>query len=84
VSLGTYCDAVWSILIDAPFERLEKFQDSLVVQEAIADPERARETWGLLPEHQRGAARAQDAQPPPDLHQSPSPGIERGGLGTRR
>ncbi len=83
MSIATYCDAVWSILVDAPFDRLEKIQDSLVVQEAVADPERARETWGLLPEHQRGAAKAQDA-PPPELHQTASPGIERGGLGARR
>lgn len=83
MSLKTYCDAVWSILVDAPFERLEKIQDQLVIQEAIADPERARETWGLLPEHQRGAAKAQDA-PPPELAQPSSPGVARGGLGPRR
>ena len=83
MSLKTYCDAAWSILVDAPFEQLQKIQERLIIQEAIADPEKARETWGLLPEHQRGAVKAQD-EPPPELHQQPQPGVQRGGLGARR
>jgi hypothetical protein len=63
-SLKTYVDAAWAILVDAPYERLEKIQDKLIVAEAMANPEAARETWGLLPEHTRGAAGAEAMQPP--------------------
>ena len=63
-SLKTYVDATWAIIADAPYERLEKIQDKLIVAEAMANPEAARETWGILPEHQRSAAGAEALQAP--------------------
>jgi hypothetical protein len=38
--------------VNAPSDVLEKLEDHLVINAALADPEGARETWGLLPEHQ--------------------------------
>jgi hypothetical protein len=64
VSLKTYCDAVWAILVDAPTDRLKSISDHLIVAEAMANPDAARETWGMLPEHQRGAMAAETMQIP--------------------
>jgi hypothetical protein len=55
---------VYAILADAPHEVLEKLRDRMVVAEATADPERARATWGLLPDHQAMAGNLADAPPP--------------------
>lgn len=45
-------DAVYASLVSAPHDVLVKLEDQLVVNAALADPVGARETWGLLPEHQ--------------------------------
>jgi hypothetical protein len=63
-SISTWCDAVWAILAEAPADVLDKLADHFAINEAARDPERARETWGLLPEHQAGAAKAESAPPP--------------------
>lgn len=47
-----WLDAVYAAWADAPHELLEKLMQQLVIQEAKLDPARARETWGLRPEHQ--------------------------------
>lgn len=52
ISFGDWLDAVYASLVTAPTDVLVKLEDSLVVNAALADPEGARETWGLLPEHQ--------------------------------
>lgn len=50
--LHVWLDAVYTIWVDAPHELLQKVMKQLITQEARIDPERARETWGLRPEHQ--------------------------------
>lgn len=52
ISFADWLDAVYASLVTAPHDVLVKLEDSLVVNAALADPEGARETWGLLPEHQ--------------------------------
>lgn len=51
--LHLWLDAVYAAWADAPHNVLEEAMKSFIVQEARIDPERARETWGLRPEHQR-------------------------------
>ena len=62
--VSAWCDAVYAILAEAPHGVLERLRDRMVVAEATADPERARETWGLLPDHQAMAGTLADAPPP--------------------
>jgi hypothetical protein len=62
--IGPYCAAIWAILLEAPSDQIKAVQDQLIVSEAIRNPEKARETWGLLPEHQRGAKAAEQMQVP--------------------
>lgn len=50
-AVSDWCDAVYAILAEAPGDRLEKLMDHFTTMEAVIDPERARATWGLLPEH---------------------------------
>lgn len=50
--LSDWLDAVYASLVGAPFDVLERLEDNLVINAALADPEGARESWGLLPEHQ--------------------------------
>lgn len=50
--LHIWLDAIYATWADAPHEVLEKALKQTIIQEARIDPERARETWGLRPEHQ--------------------------------
>jgi hypothetical protein len=50
--LSVWLDAVYAAWADAPHEVLQKAMQHFVVAEARLDPERARDTWGLQPEHQ--------------------------------
>ena len=54
--IGDACDVIYVILTELPHEVLVKLRDGLTTAEAALDPVRARETWGLLPEHQAMAA----------------------------
>jgi len=47
-----WLDAVYAAFLEAPHEVLEKAAKQLAIEEAKIDPERARATWGLRPEHQ--------------------------------
>ncbi len=44
--------AIHATLSTAPVETLEKLNQQLILAEVQVDPERARATWGQLPEHQ--------------------------------
>lgn len=50
--LSTWLDAVYAAYVDAPHEALGKFVREMVKEQAKLRPKEARETWGLLPEHQ--------------------------------
>lgn len=50
--LSVWLDAVYATWADAPHKLLTEAMKQLSIQEAKLDPERARETWGLRPEHQ--------------------------------
>jgi hypothetical protein len=52
MSFSAWLDAVYASVATAPHDVLEKMEDQLVINAALADPVGARETWGLLPEHQ--------------------------------
>lgn len=59
VSAACWFDAVYAIIMEAPHDALEKMFDHLVKATARADPD--RETWGMLPEHQRLMNKAANA-----------------------
>lgn len=46
-----WCDVVHVLLTEIPRDRLVRIRDAFTTADAIADPDRARETWGALPEH---------------------------------
>ena len=50
--LDIWLDAVYAAWADAPHKLLQEAMKQLSIQEARIDPERARATWGLRPEHQ--------------------------------
>lgn len=50
--MADVCDVLYVILTEIPHEVLSRLRNGIITAEAIADPVRARETWGLLPEHQ--------------------------------
>lgn len=50
--LHVWLDAVYALWADAPHKLLEEAMKRFAIQEAKIDPERARATWGLRPEHQ--------------------------------
>jgi hypothetical protein len=52
IPLDAWLDAVHAIVATTPTDVLKKINDNLTVNAAMADPEGARESWGLLPEHQ--------------------------------
>jgi hypothetical protein len=52
MTLSGWLDAVYASIADAPHEVLERLETHLVTTSALADPQGARDTWGLLPEHQ--------------------------------
>lgn len=64
VSAACWFDAVWSILMDAPGDRLQKASDQMTLAQNRARPD--RETWGMTPEQQAMMQRAvnQPAAPP--------------------
>jgi hypothetical protein len=49
--LGMWLDAVYAAYADAPHEVLVKLNKQMVIKEAMIDPEEARKTWGVRPEH---------------------------------
>jgi len=56
VSAACWFDAAYAIIMEAPHEALEKMFDQLTRAQARAEPD--RETWGVLPEHQRLMSKA--------------------------
>jgi hypothetical protein len=52
IPLDDLIAAIHASLVTAPVPVLEKLNDQLVIAAVQADPEGARATWGLLPEHQ--------------------------------
>lgn len=71
--IADVCDVIYVILTEIPHETLVRLRDGLTTAEALIDPVRARETWGLLPEHQAMSAGLQDA--PPAEGQPLPPGV---------
>lgn len=57
VDVGTWLDAAWACVIDAPYEALKAAMQQMTKGMARIRPEAARATWGLLPEHQAAAGR---------------------------
>lgn len=55
--LRTWLDAAWACYIDAPVDTLKSASHEMTKAMARVRPETARETWGLLPEHQAAAGR---------------------------
>jgi hypothetical protein len=55
--LRTWLDAAWACYIDAPVDTLKGASHEMTKAMARVRPETARETWGLLPEHQAAAGR---------------------------
>ena len=49
--VGVWLDAVYAAYADAPHEVLGKLNKQMVIKGAMIDPEEARKTWGLAPEH---------------------------------
>lgn len=50
--LPDWLDAIHATLASAPHDVLKSLNDQFVVNAVMADPKGARETWGVLPEHQ--------------------------------
>lgn len=50
--LPLWLDAVYTVWAEAPIETLTKMNKQLVQKSAMLRPDEARETWGMLPEHQ--------------------------------
>lgn len=44
--------AIHASVVTAPGDALKKLNDQLIIAEVQVDPERARATWGMRPEHQ--------------------------------
>jgi hypothetical protein len=86
--LADALDLIYVILTEIPHEVLTCLRDGLTTAEAMIDPEGARATWGLLPDHQDmsrglvgGEVPAQGAAVPegavtrnPSLHRAPNTG----------
>jgi hypothetical protein len=77
------CDVIYVILTEIPHDTLVALRNGLTTAEAIVDPVRARETWGLLPEHQAMSAGLM-TQPPrtdevPDGVVTRNPSLHQGG-----
>jgi hypothetical protein len=52
IAIGDWVDAIHASLVTAPTDVLKSLNQTLIVAAVQADPEGARATWGLLPEHQ--------------------------------
>lgn len=87
--VGDWCDAVYAILTEVPHETLTRLRDRMTTAEALIDPVKARETWGLDPDHVAMAGTLESTAPadvkpvlpdgvPPVGH---NPSIQRGGFG---
>jgi hypothetical protein len=50
--VGDWVDAMYAMVPEIPDESLRKLRDSMTTAEAMIDPKRARETWGLTEDHQ--------------------------------
>lgn len=48
---GDWMDAMYAIVPEIPDEKLRKLRDAMTTSEALIDPKRARETWGLAEDH---------------------------------
>lgn len=68
VACSTWLDAVYAIVATAPMEVLKALDQQLLIASARIAPD--RETWGLLPEHQR----AMRGLVTPDAEIPPPPG----------
>jgi hypothetical protein len=64
---------MYVILTELPHETLVKLRDGMTTAEALIDPVRARETWGILPEHQ--AMSSGLTAPPPATGVEVPPGV---------
>lgn len=49
--LGVWLDAVYAAYADAPHRVLTELNKQMVIKEAMIDPDEARKTWGIRPEH---------------------------------
>lgn len=50
--LDGYIAAIHATLATTPVDVMKQLNKQLIVAEVQADPERARESWGMRPEHQ--------------------------------
>lgn len=66
-------DVIYVILTEIPSETLTKLRNGLTTAEALIDPERARETWGLEPDHLAMSAGLEKA--PPEAGQEVPAGV---------
>lgn len=48
---GDWMDVMYAIVPEIPSDQLKALRDSMTTSEAIIDPKRARETWGLSEDH---------------------------------
>lgn len=81
------CDVIYVILTEIPHEVLAKLRDGLTTAEAVIDPVRARETWGITPEHQAmsaGLMTEPPAQGVPNDVVTRNPSLHRPGGPVRR
>jgi hypothetical protein len=49
--LGMWLDAVYASYAEAPHEVLTQLNKQMVIKGAMIDPDEARKTWGIAPEH---------------------------------
>lgn len=89
--VADWCDVVHVILTEVPHDRLKALRDGFTTADAVVDPKRARETWGLLPEHVAMAGALESADiadavpaPTPEVPEVPLPPIPTGGPSGRR
>lgn len=50
-ALSVWLDAVYASYAEAPHEVLTNLNKQMVIKGAMIDPDEARETWGVAPEH---------------------------------
>lgn len=50
--MAAWLDAVFVIILETPVDDIKKLEDQLAVQDVLADPVSARESWGVTPEQQ--------------------------------
>lgn len=81
--LDVWLDAAYAAWVRAPFEVLDKVSAVMARQVARIDPEEARKTWGLRPEHRALAGNLETGGAPPPGRQPSALERARGGFGMR-